>query len=159
MIGSDDFFEEKWNNHSIFLWCRNRGPKCFLLFWQKLKWQMISIWKCGKNASCKLLNFAVCLHSSNVFIYDIMYRVNHYWCLESIHTLLLSQSIPSIKRYGIHMDRLNKRVWINFKTSLTVHTVSYKHYWREFKNVLLLSNEHEAFKIYYMKFWLLQMLK
>ena len=88
------FFEEKWNNHSIFLWCRNRGPKCFLLFWQKLKWQMISIWKCGKNASCKLLNFAVCLHSSNVFIYDIMYRVNHYWCLESIHTLLLSQSIP-----------------------------------------------------------------
>ena len=51
------FLREKWNNHSIFLWCRDRGPKCFLLLWQNLKWQKISIWKCEKKCQLQIVTF------------------------------------------------------------------------------------------------------
>ena len=48
--------------------------------------------------------------------------VDPYPFIESIHTLNL-KNMDQFKSKG--MDWLNKRVWIDFKTSLTIHTVCF----------------------------------
>ena len=88
-----------------------------------------------KRESCRKLDVRFFIKQNKHFMFQshiwfwglLLYSVDRLWCLESIHTLLLSRSIPlDLSRstpFWVDPHPFEKKGVDWLKTSLTVHTV------------------------------------